>query len=90
MSFYRPGARVCTRTGLVLVPAAGEREFRVAMTSYGALNPPVRGPAGSDVLSWSRHDTYGGRTIYTASTRGCAFDEVLAGFRHRLGAFWCC
>ena len=38
--------------GLVLVPAAGEREFRVALTSYGPLNPPVRGPAGSDVGSW--------------------------------------
>ena len=36
--------------------------------------------------SWSRYDTYGGRTVYTASTRGCAFDEVLAGFRRRLGA----
>lgn len=86
MSFYRPGARVCSRTGLVLVPAAGEREFRVAVTSYGALNPPVRGPGGSDVRSWSRHDTHGGRTVYTASTRGCVFDEVLAGFRRRLGA----
>jgi len=85
MRFYRSGARVCSRTGLVLVPAAGEREFRVASSAYGALNPPVRGPAGSDVLSWSRHDTYGGRTVYTASTRGCAFDEVLARFRRRLG-----
>jgi len=85
MSFYRPGARVCTRTGLVLIPAAGEREYRVALASYGPLNPPLRGPAGSDVLAWSRHDTHGGRTIYTASTRGCAFDEVLAGFRRRLG-----
>ena len=85
MNFYRPGVRVCSRTGLVLVPAAGEREFRVASSSYGALNPPVRDPMGSAVLSWSRHDTYGGRTVYTASTRGCAFDEVLAGFRRRLG-----
>jgi hypothetical protein len=25
------------------------------------------------------------RTVYTASTRRCAFDEVLAGFRRRLG-----
>jgi hypothetical protein len=36
--------------------------------------------------SWSRYDTYAGRTAYTASTKGCAFDEVLAGFRRRLGA----
>ena len=86
MRFYRPGARVCSRTGLVLVPAGGERAFRVALSSYGALNPPVRGPAGSEVGSWSRHDTCGGRTVYTASTPGCAFDEVLAGFRRRLGA----
>jgi hypothetical protein len=85
MRFYRSGARVGSRTGLVLVPAGGEREFRVASSAYGALNPPVRGPAGSDVSSWSRHDKYGGRTVYTASTRGCAFDEVLTGFRRRLG-----
>jgi hypothetical protein len=36
--------------------------------------------------SWSRYDTHDGCTIYTASTPGCAFDEVLAGFRRRLGA----
>jgi len=85
MRFPRPGARVCARTGLVLVPSAGQVAYRVALSSYGALNPPVRGPVGSEVSSWSRYDTYGGRTIYTASTKGCAFDEVLAGFRRRLG-----
>ncbi len=72
MRFYRPGARVCARTGLLLVPAGGEREFRVALTSYGALNPPVRGPAGSDVGSWSRHDTPGGRTDATRRRPGGA------------------
>jgi hypothetical protein len=86
MTVHRPGARVCARTGLVLVPSAEESGYRVALISYGPLNPPVRGPVGSDVSSWSRYDTYDGRTVYTASTRGCAFDEVLAGFRRRLGA----
>jgi len=85
MTFQRPGARVCARTGLVLVPSAGQAAYRVALSSYGPLNPPVRGPVGSDVSSWSRYDTYDGRTVYAASTRGCAFDEVLAGFRRRLG-----
>ena len=77
---------MCGRTGLVLVPSAGEAAYRVALSSYGPLNPPARGPVGADVSSWSRYDTYDGRTVYTASTRGCAFDEVLAGFRRRLGA----
>ena len=86
MTFHRPGARVCARTGLVLVASAGEAAYRVALSSYGPLNPPVRGPVGSEVSSWSRYDTYDGRTVYTASTPGCAFDEVLAGFRRRLGA----
>jgi hypothetical protein len=85
MTFHRPGVRLCARSGLVLVPSAGEAAYRVALSSYGPLNPPVRGPVGSDVSSWSRYDTYDGRTVYTASTRGCAFDEVLAGFRRRLG-----
>ena len=69
----------------MLVPSAGERAYRVALSSYGALNPPVRGPVGADVSSWSRYDTHDGRTVYTAATRGCAFDEVLAGFRRRPG-----
>ena len=85
MTFHRPGVRLCARSGLVLVPSAGEAAYRVALSSYGALNPPVRGPVGSEVSSWSRYDTYDGRTVYTASTPGCAFDEVLAGFRRRLG-----
>jgi hypothetical protein len=29
MTSVRPGARVCARTGLVLVPAAGEQAYRV-------------------------------------------------------------
>jgi len=85
MTFHRPGARVCARTGLVLVPSRDRRRTGWRPSSYGPLNPPVRGPVGSDVSSWSRYDTYGGRTVYTASTRGRAFDEVLAGFRRRLG-----
>lgn len=85
MTFHRPGARVCARTGLVLAPSAREPAYRVALSSYGPLNPPVRGPVDADVSSWSRYDTHNGRTVYTASTPGCAFDEVLAAFRRRLG-----
>ena len=59
MTFHRPGARVCARTGLVLVPSAGEPAYRVALSLYGPLNPPARGPVGADVSSWSRYDTYG-------------------------------
>jgi len=57
------GARVCARTGLVLMPAKGETGWRLAKTSYGPLNPPAR-PADPDAdpAAWGRFDIRGGRT----------------------------
>jgi RES domain-containing protein len=80
------GGRICSSTGLVLVPAEAETTWRVSKSSYGALNPLVRPiDADEDPESWGRFDTHGGRTIYCASSRECAFAEVLAYHRRKLG-----
>lgn len=78
--------RICTRTGLVLVPAAGQQVWRVAKTAYGPLNPPLRPVEGiEDTAGWSRFDVPDARTVYAASTAECAYAEVLAYHRRRLG-----
>jgi hypothetical protein len=80
------GARICTRTGLVLLPARGEQGWRIAKTAYGPLNPPTRPDANdADPTGWGRFDTHGGRTVYAAGSPECAFAEVLAYHRRRLG-----
>lgn len=86
MTALPDGARICSVTGLVLVPAASETGWRIAKTSYGPLNPPLRSnDPDADPASWGRFDTRGGRTVYLAATRECAFAEVLAYQRRKLG-----
>ena len=86
MSDLPAGGRVCRATGLVLIPAQPGIVVRVAKTSYGPLNPPVRANEPDvDCSGWGRWDTHGGRTVYAAGTRECAFAEVLAYYRRRLG-----
>lgn len=71
--------RTCDRTGLSLVPGPHAPVFRLATTSYGALNPKER-----DLLepreSWSRWDTVG-RTVYAVDSRRAAFVEALSWAR---------
>jgi hypothetical protein len=71
---------------LVLVPAKGETGWLLAKASYGRLNPPAR-PADRDAdpAAWGRFDIRGGRTVYLAATGECAFAEVLAHQRRKLG-----
>ena len=71
-------ARTCERTGLRLVPADGQRTWRVAQTSYGAVAPRPRAADYTGVLGWARWDSAGGRTIYTAESELFAYLEVLA------------
>ncbi|SIA24511.1 RES domain-containing protein [Mycobacteroides abscessus] len=68
-------AEVCSASGLNIIASASQRIYRVAQTSYGALNPPVRSE-DSDPCGWSRWDTPG-RTVYGGSTPVGAFVEVL-------------
>lgn len=62
-----------------------DQTWRIAKTSYGPFNPPLRENAG-DRDSWGRFDSIGGRTIYSATTRECAFAEILSYYKRRLGA----
>jgi hypothetical protein len=82
-------ARTCTKTGLRLIEAAGERGFRVAKDRYGALSVPQNTVVGPLPITSTtnpspdrrgRFDTLGS-TIYLADTSRCAYAEVLAGFR---------
>lgn len=86
MTALPDGARICSRTGLVLSPGRDHGAWRIAKTSYGALRPPPRSvdPA-ADPASWGRFDTRGGSTLYMAATRECAFAEVLAYHQRQLG-----
>jgi hypothetical protein len=82
-------ARTCTKTGLRLIEAAGERGFRVAKDRYGALTVPqntIVGPLPITSTTRSSPDRRGrfdtlGSTIYLAESNRCAYAEVLAGFR---------
>ncbi|GEO90715.1 hypothetical protein KFL01_00210 [Kocuria flava] len=62
---------VCTRTGLARVdgPVNG---FRIAKTSYGPLNPPVRPEAIVDRSDSSRFDTPGS-TVYLSGDAATAY-----------------
>lgn len=85
--------RVCAVTGLGLV-SSPERVFRVAKTSYGALEPKPREFKGyangsvnysetlvdGDPRSWSRFDTEG-RTVYACDSLLTCYLELLAPFR---------
>lgn len=74
---------LCSKTGLLLRPAAQQRIWRVAKTSYGALNPQQR-PASGDRSDWGRYDVPGGRTAYGASPKEATFGESLASQRLKL------
>ena len=75
-------------TGLVVVPAQPAIVFRVAKTSYGAAEPAGarhragcgRGPVGVGPVGHPRRSPRRRR-----GSRECAFAEVLAYYRRRLG-----
>lgn len=75
MSSSLLNATICASTGLDIVASAAQSIYRVALTEYGPLHPPLR-PGGKPVEKWSRWDTTG-RTIYGGSTAVGALVEVL-------------
>jgi hypothetical protein len=77
-----PGDRQCSKTGLQLEPASGQRIWRIAKTSYGPLNPQER-KAQSHRRDWGRYDVLGHRTIYGASPAVASYAESLAAQRLR-------
>nr|WP_272942780.1 RES domain-containing protein [Rhodococcus jostii] len=60
--------------------ATGSRAWRIAKTSYGPMNPPLRELDGSPE-SWGRYDVAGHRTIYCGAPREAAYGESIAQFR---------
>ncbi|TFV98770.1 hypothetical protein [Orlajensenia leifsoniae] len=77
------GGRICTETGLRLMPCTGDSGFRVSKSRYPPISAPVR-TADEHRDGWGRYDTFGS-TLYVAETIECAFSEVLAGFRRKVG-----
>jgi hypothetical protein len=73
-----PQPRTCEATGLRLVPAGLQRVYRIQKPSWGPLNPPVRAGDLTTVGDWGRWDVAGHRTVYAASPRRYAYQEVLA------------
>jgi hypothetical protein len=71
--------RICSKTGLSLVPSAGRTVYRLAKPYYGPLNPLLRGVFDGDSrLTWNRYDVAGQRTVYAADTPEGAYGELLA------------
>jgi len=75
-----PGGRECSKTNLFLEPAAGQKVWRIAKTSYGPLNPQVR-EEHTHRRDWGRYDVLGHRTVYGASPAVAAYAESLAAQR---------
>lgn len=71
-----PETRVCRRTGLLLVPAAGRPVWRVSRARYGPLEAQA-GPVPGDQPGWRRLDVPGERTLYAASSPTTALAHVL-------------
>ncbi|WP_199253850.1 RES domain-containing protein [Mycolicibacterium mengxianglii] len=71
---------ICPDTGFALVPATGQTVFRIAKTSYGAMNPPQRDNS-VDRSKWSRWDVPNGSTVYGATDESCSYAEALAALR---------
>lgn len=68
-------ARVDSATGLHLVSSPTAPVYRIAKSSYGPMNPPVR--EESKRRTWNRWDTPG-RTVYASDSAGTAYIEALA------------
>ena len=80
-----PKTRTCEKTGLVLVTGPSDFVWRIAKTSYGAMNPPLRQP-DEDRRGWGRYDVLSHRTIYAARPQEAAYAESIAFARQKLSA----
>ncbi len=69
--------RICQTTGLALVSSTGQLGHRIAKTSYGPLNPPLRKSA-SERAEWGRYDVLEHRTIYAGTPAKGAYAESVA------------
>lgn len=76
-------SRICTTTGLRLIPADQRVGFHVAKARYSQPSAPWRTP-DAHRQEWGRFDTLG-RTYYLADSEECAYAEVLSQFKRRAG-----
>ncbi|MHC6222063.1 hypothetical protein [Arthrobacter sp. MMS24-S77] len=70
-------------TGLHLIAAADGYAFRITKTGHHPLRP-LPHESYKKRSAWSRFDTLGS-TVYLAEKRECAFAELLARFKAKLG-----
>jgi hypothetical protein len=73
---------VCSLSGLELVDGPAPGNYRIAISSFGALSPKEREPEpdGSlDTKGWSRFDTVG-RTLYSTDDKLTAYMELLSPY----------
>jgi len=73
--------QICQLTGLKLVRSSAQRVWRVARTSYGALNPLRRNPADVSRQQWGRWDPPGAKTIYASQHVVGSYMETLGWSR---------
>lgn len=81
--------KICSKTGLALMSGPVFAN-RIARTSYGPLDPPLREPQTDPSIAprdhvgnWGRYDTVG-RTIYATDEPVVAFMELLAPYRTKV------
>ncbi|MBF6329193.1 RES domain-containing protein [Nocardia transvalensis] len=85
VSAIRKALRICSKTGLALVPSANRTVYRLAKPSYGPLNPLPRELSGRVSRdTWNRYDVAGQQTVYAASTEEGAYGELLAPLKPKL------
>jgi hypothetical protein len=73
--------RICSATGLALVPAATKTVFRLAKPSFGPVNSRRRSSSLDDRATWNRFDLPGKQTFYASSTPEGAYGELLGSLK---------
>ncbi|MFC0421863.1 hypothetical protein ACFFHP_15100 [Glutamicibacter ardleyensis] len=67
----------------MLVSTTWQTAFRIQGTGFPPISAPLR-DSGSSRMSWNRFDIPG-ETVYFADKALCAYQEVLAQFKRKLG-----
>lgn len=76
--------RICSVTGLALVPYPTKGTWRIFKNAYGPLKARPR--TSETPSEWNRFDLPGRATLYSSTIRRGAYAEVLAPLRPRVSA----
>lgn len=74
--------RICSETGLALVPYPKKGTYRVFKETYGPLKGRPR--TSENPSDWNRFDLPGQATLYSSTIRCGCYAEVLAALRPRI------